>query len=76
MNAAFVEFVEVLRQRLDLLVAVVGTLARVAGEGVTEREEEVVPVAAGLDGVGADAHFRVRVATADARRIVSMRENV
>jgi hypothetical protein len=38
-DAALAEFVEVLVERLGALVAVDGTLALVAGEGVTQREE-------------------------------------
>jgi hypothetical protein len=65
-DAALAEVSEVLRQRFDLLVAVVGVLLGVSGEGVAQREEEVVPVAARLDWVRRDPDLSVGVAAADA----------
>ena len=75
-HAALAEFVEVLVQRLLLLVAVVRTFGRVTGERVPQCQEEVVAVAARLDRVRRRADLRVRVAATDARRVVSMCEYV
>ncbi len=56
-DAAFVEFIQVLRQGLYLFVAVVGFFLWVPREGVSEREEEVVPVAPRLDFVVSPREF-------------------
>jgi hypothetical protein len=75
-DPALAEVVEVLRERLDLLVAVVGLLLGIPSEAVAEREQEVVPVAAGLDLLVARSDLYVRVAAADPRRVVAVREDV
>jgi len=75
-DPALSEIVEVLRERLDLLVAVVSLVLRVPGERVAERQQEVVPVTARLDVVVGGANLHVRVAPADSRRVVTMREHV
>jgi hypothetical protein len=75
-NAALAELVEVLRQRFDLLVAVVGVLLWVSSEGIAQCQQEVVTVAPRGYPVGAGPNLDVRVAAADARRIVSVGEYV
>ena len=75
-DATLPEVVEVLGEGFDLLRAVVCVLLGVAGEGVAERQEEVVAVAPGPDRLGRRPHLDVGVAAPDPRGVVSVREDV
>jgi len=61
-DPALAEFVQVLRERLDLFVPVDGLFLRVAGERVAEREQEVVAVPAGFHRIRRRSDLGVGVA--------------
>jgi hypothetical protein len=77
-HAALVEVVEVLREGLDLLVAVnsVGTVLWVAGEAIAQCQQEVEAVSPRPDGVCVGPYLDVGVAAPNPGRVVSVCEYV